>query len=314
VLTQKGIGRRHLSLVQIKADPSALQRDADERESILTAVQRVIDPYKYCRAVQISCIAAKGKFDVQQLDPIKPVRDQLRCDRLRTLNHRGEGIYFKPIMGAKMQIGFLDDVPERLLGSLPEGSLVIETSPHKFQAHFSLPIPLPAPDIAKVQRVLCGLYEADPGSTDACHYRRLPGFTNQKYLAQPPVMIRDDIVPSGEPVSLGKIYNLLHVERRAQQQALQKATAARTRTEARKGWTSFKKEDSNRTDMSYTLYLIGQGYSDDEIRAALIAESENITIRKQRHLDSYIELTIWKGHEFFREWYTHPRARYAAHV
>ena len=63
---------------------------------------------------------------------------------------------------------------------------------------------------------------------------------------------------------------------------------------------SFYTGDESQTDFKYVLYLIGKGYSDDEIRDKLLEESSDIYKRKGKYVDDYINRTIRKARSVFK--------------
>ena len=53
--------------------------------------------------------------------------------------------------------------------------------------------------------------------------------------------------------------------------------------------------------MKYALYLLGKGFSPEEIKSKLLSESEDIYIRKGKYVEYYLDYTIKKAQEFFKE-------------
>ena len=81
---------------------------------------------------------------------------------------------------------FLDDVPRELVEeqpeALPDRTVIVETSPGKYQAHIPLPQPFDTETADQLQRLLVDYYQADPGAKWLLHPRRMPGLKNKKYL------------------------------------------------------------------------------------------------------------------------------------
>ena len=84
---------------------------------------------------------------------------------------------------------FLDDVPRELVEeqpeALPDRTVIVETSPGKYQAHIPLPQPFDTETADQLQRLLVDYYQADPGAKWLLHPRRMPGLKNKKYLEKP---------------------------------------------------------------------------------------------------------------------------------
>jgi hypothetical protein len=141
---------------------------------------------------------------------------------LRHLNAKGFGIYASANMlapGARRRRRsefpfasalYLDldrDGRESLLRIrriLPQPSLVVETSPWKFQILWRLEAPVPRVRAEGILRGLARAFGGDPAATDAARLLRLPGFTNTKYPKRPAV----DLLELGPraPVEIFDVY------------------------------------------------------------------------------------------------------------
>lgn len=267
-------------------------------------ILQTINHYKgKVERITIYAISDKGRLTIQKLDLNRG--GVVRYRRLKELNSRGEGIYFAPEDDCCNML-LLDD--PKCLENLPNGTLVIETSPNKHQLHIPFIGEAQNEDIrAEFQRQLCQIYEADIGAVSANHLRRLPGFYNQKYTDKPMVKIIRTI-EDGDPLTLKKLMKMVE---KAEKQKKTKVDTKRLRRHAppppasnMKRWTDFTvykdsgEIDGSRTDMRYTLYLLRMGADEEEIRQKLLQESRDIQERKQGvtkgrpHLEYYLDQTI----------------------
>ncbi len=118
-------------------------------------------------------------------------------------------------------VAFIDDLPEVLLPKLPTSSLVVETSPHSYQAHIPMHqywwrinaenienledgvyptyvefkkfqyfhYSYRSVSVEQLFRATVAYYRGDRGCRDYYHLRKLPGFLNMKYEDAPEVKI-----------------------------------------------------------------------------------------------------------------------------
>lgn len=97
-------------------------------------------------------------------------------------NSRGHDVYLRPAGTESWPAIFLDDVPtSRVVGiSKKYSALVVETSRGNCQVWIATSRALTTLERHYVQRSLCLLAGADPGSTSGEHLGRAPGFRNRK--------------------------------------------------------------------------------------------------------------------------------------
>jgi hypothetical protein len=295
-LSPKGTGRRQLSLKEMKASPEALDDAENEFESTMEQIEAVMSLYASYDAVRIACRSEKGILRVQDIDPKRPARDQLYYRRLKALNMSGSEILFAPVpqstSGAR--VIYLDRVPEHRLTELPAGSVVVETSEHAYGAHVPVSLPMSAATVAVAQRVLCGEFDANRGSVAPGCYRRLPGFHNMSHENPREVRIIEDIMCQGRAVSISAINGDLARQKRIQEKAGD--FVKRIRTGRR--WPDFWDADRDKADRAYARYLTEQGCTPEEIRAKVLAKSEDIVIRKGGEIEEYLELVVRRATEF----------------
>lgn len=313
-VTKEGQGKRdQIKTKEFLAHPEAaitkIRKQEEQIRSQKEAVKKILEIYG---EIKVAAIGPKGRFEICKAS--EP--DQINLRRLRILNGNGEGIYFKPTKDNN--IVFLDDVPYAWAYNPPfAGTTIIETSPGRYQAHIPLHMPKKG-DICSekmksyIQKLLAATEEADHGSTDAFHHRRLPGFENQKYPEHPLV----DILPPEQPERprSNLVYAELTHKARLAEAEIKKAKARLASIQrigdgdVKKKWWDFEAEktaqgikDLSRVDISYTLYLLARGVSDNEIRDRLISESLHINVRKKGHLDDYLNRTITKAERYLYE-------------
>ena len=215
---------------------------------------------------------------------------------------------------------FIDDIPKNMIRKLPHHSegmrfkfsdtILVETSPGKYQAHFTAYIEyLPSVEVDKegfarfVFRFFSYYYQGDMGSCDPLHLRKLPGFRNTKYNEEPVVMWKRIETPEFNPDEIEKsLEEFREIVNKRQDIPTRKITK---REQAQKQWIDFYADmkengavDLSRVDMKYAVYLASRGYSEDEIKDALKAESADIAMRKRGHLDDYLTRTVKKAVEF----------------
>jgi len=194
---EKGTGTQ--KKVGLVADPKEQEnrlleekRRQAHAEEILKQIKPMIDIY--------------GAITIYSLNTEKGMRFQLHNGSGRTVfdnveqipvlklmqldDKPGENVVFIPETfpkdGKEYVKGlFLDDVPEEALDHLPNGTVIVQTSKNKYQAHIPLPEPMWKETADQLQRLLVDYYEADPGAKWLLHPRRLPGLKNKKYQERP---------------------------------------------------------------------------------------------------------------------------------
>jgi len=232
--------------------------------------------------------------------------DQLPMRKLDQISQKeGEEIYFQPApipVNGKLCIKavFLDDVPEEALDHLPSGTVIVQTSPGKYQAHIPLPQPMPIEEAGKIQRALVYYFGSDVASKDLLHLRRLPGFPNKKYSKHPLVIVanvvRSDISVNDilQKVKIEEEQYKKHVEFEFRQVKpwVYKEAQEILANEGKKLWDSFFDGDESAADFSFCLSLIRRGYNPQSVALALMQVSPDLGVRKKKHVDDYIQRTV----------------------
>ncbi len=106
-----------------------------------------------------------------------------RVGWLKHRNAQGADVYVRP--ASSVGLVLVDDLTHDALGQMgadgARPAVVVETSPHNYQAWVRVADGLIAPTLATaVGRVLAERYGGDPNSADWRHYGRLAGLTNRK--------------------------------------------------------------------------------------------------------------------------------------
>jgi len=237
--------------------------------------------------------------DVEQI----PVKKLVQISK-----KEGEELYFQPVpvpVNGKLCVKalFLDDVPEEQLKAVPNGTVIVQTSKNKYQAHIPLPKPLPVEDAVRIQRALVYYFGSDAASKDILHLRRLPGFPNKKYPKQPIVVVANvvsegttlnDILQKIEIEETRENQHVLFVLRQAQQTKpwVYKEVQEILANEGEKLWDSFYNGDESAADFSFCLSLLRHGYNPQAVAYALLEISPDLHLRKPNHVLDYVERTV----------------------
>ena len=124
--------------------------------------------------------------DHNNLSVLSPVYTKAQLLRsvsfLRGENKNGYHIYGRPICYRHILVDDLDqDALDQLVNDGLRPNAVVRTSPDNHQVWITISEYEITPEIAAaVAKILAKRYGGDPGSTDALHPGRLPGFTNRK--------------------------------------------------------------------------------------------------------------------------------------
>lgn len=236
---------------------------------------------------------------------------------LRRMNLLGYDVYVRPAAradGNVQPLAFVDDlnaegVRQMKADGLPFAVLV-ESSPGRFHGWVRLADePIGREELTKAAKVLARRYGADPDSADWRHYGRLTGFTNQKPSRRtergaPFAMLRSAaaaVAPGGVDVLAEARQAIEHEERaklRAEQerrarlafrgdgQRLGDAAAAfRTARDRSTG------KDESARDFAGALALLRRGYSEDQVRAAILQASPDLD-QRHRNPEDYVRRTV----------------------
>ncbi len=243
-------------------------------------IYQILGLYK---SIQLALINQKGRILLCLANRI----DDIDFGKLKRRN-ADNGIYFIPM--EKSNILFLDDLADRNI--IPYQSLIIETSPEKYQAHIFTNTTMSPEARTKLQRQLVKDFNADPGATSGMQPRRLPGFENQKYQERPIVFIAKNTIGDHNI----PILDIFKIESVYQKQGFAIRHYNSNPKKLKKSWNDFFAGDKSSADFRYALYLFRIGYTDGEIQGRLKSESLELFKRKHGHLKDYLNRTIRKVH------------------
>jgi len=211
----------------------------------------------------------------------------------------------------KMTCFFIDDAPslDIILKKAPIGTVIVETSPSKFQLHIPIQgIIIEPSEYSTYQKAVNAIFTSDPIAWN--QLRKIPCFYNFKYNPPPEVIVRNDIQltrPYGDFLDeLLKLYIMLRPHKPSFI-VPNKVPTEIPRTTAKKSWYDFYTGDRSQTDMKYAVYLLSRGYSIQEVKNILLEESPDIRERKKGHLDDYLRRTLNKAWEIVQRNYKPPQ-------
>ena len=219
----------------------------------------------------------------------------------------------------RFNVVVIDDIQDIETFKLRDHFLLWNTS-DKFQAAFLLDKGVTAEEAKQIQRVLIGDYGGDLGGLGASHNKKLPGFYNTKYNP-PPFMkihhIGSTVVDTEATLWLYKeIYGkgAIKYKRRGTEHPILTVEQTLSLDKIQKSWQDFMREKGNRSqaDIAYAIYLFGRGYTEEQVRQALLSESEDIETRKKGHLEDYLDRTIIAARRYFEVHHkekTHDKAK-----
>ena len=232
---------------------------------------------------------------------------------LKYLNANGYNIFLSPSVAGGVYI-LLDDIKKfemkRLYKDGFEPFYYLETSPANCQAIIKLSDNQLSKEIrAFISRQLAETYSTDINSADIGHFFRLAGFTNrkQKYCKNglyPFVKLNIGInkVCSRGQEYIDKIQQGIEagfIELPPERNIpipTPPATLGERKAEAfeyiKKVYDSNKLTDLSALDYKAAFYAIKKGFTQDEIKAAILKFSPNIQNRKKGHIDDYLLRTV----------------------
>lgn len=223
---------------------------------------------------------------------------------------RKENIYFSfSKENEKFNICFVDDiVSDNVLKFMNKKNfLLIQTSQKKFQGYFLLSRHVNYDELLKIQKMLAVAYEGDKGAVSPAQLKRIAGFVNTKYDDN--FVVKINYIGNNvlDVDMLLKYYdkvveksNKQEKQEKSLKQVLEEKLKQKTEKRWEKKWIDFYSGDESQADFKYVLYLLGKGYSDDEIKDKLLEESLDIYKRKGKYVDSYIDMTIRKARSVFK--------------
>jgi len=310
-----------------------LSSDPERTKELVAMQQQEAERMKQIQEQIKPILSVYGAIEIYSLNIEKGVRfrlyngsgrtvfddvEQIPLKLLRLDDKPGENVVFVPVPfekeGKKYVRGiFLDDVPRELVEeqpeALPDRTVIVETSPGKYQAHIPLPQPFDTETADQLQRLLVDYYQADPGAKWLLHPRRMPGLKNKKYLEKPVAKVVK-VVKSD--VTINRLLAEVEINTKQHRQMqdkrwtlIEKKSPKVARqieeileTEGDSVWQRFYEEsggDRSSADMKYVLRLLRKGYDPQAVAYALLEISPDLQIRKPKHVLDYVERTIAKA-------------------
>lgn len=256
-----------------------------------------------------------GKTMIRQWSPAE-VENSLGW--LKRCNARGCHIYVR--LHGSHGLLLLDDVGlgtiERMKQDGLEPALVVETSPMNFQAWVRVSYQTVAPQVVtQAAKLLAKRYGADRASADYRHFGRLAGFTNPKptYAQQngrfPFVLLREsskgkiasrgaDLIAEATAIVRGQSTAMKTAPLSAGVLCSKKAgdPVVAYQTMADHLMETYGRDaDLSRVDWMTITELLHQGFSEQQVKAAMCAVSPRLQERKRNHVEDYINRTVEKA-------------------
>ena len=316
---QKHVGlssdpERTKELVAMQQQEAERMKQIQEQIKPILSVYGAIEIYSLNieKGVRFRLYNGSGRTVFDDVEQI-PVLKLLRLD-----DKPGENVVFVPVPfekeGKKYVRGvFLDDVPRELVEeqpeALPDRTVIVETSPGKYQAHIPLPKPFDVDTADQLQRLLVDYYQSDVGAKWLLHPRRMPGLKNKKYLEKPVAKVVKTIhsdVSINRLLAEIEINTKQHMQMQNQRWTLIEKKSPKIaqqieevlELEGESTWQRFFEEsggDRSSADMKYVLRLLRKGYDPQAVAYALMEISPDLIIRKPKHVEDYVERTITKA-------------------
>ena len=247
---------------------------------------------------------------------------------LKRENFKGCDIYVRPARSAPSRLILVDDLSMGTLAKLQDGpdpaAVIVQTSPHNYQAWIKLDEDVPADVRREVARYLAREYGGDPNSADSAHYGRLAGFTNRKpehidAMGRSPFVLLERY--NGQPASgAAELVRIARVTIECEYEQARKMAAhvqrealsmpqAATRTPHTAQelamwygslWRGLKTQfsgnfDASRADWMAALAMFRKGYIFQEVAAAIAQHSPGIDSRKGTTVADYVTRTAGKA-------------------
>ncbi|MCX6593163.1 MAG: DNA-primase RepB domain-containing protein [Acidobacteria bacterium] len=223
---------------------------------------------------------------------------------LRAKNANGAAIYVRP--KGEHAFSLVDDLTAEAVARMKaEGftpAIVVETSPHNFQAWLNHGEALDKRTSTAAARALADRFGGDPGAADWRHFGRLSAFTNRKasYLRS------DGLFPFVRTVELesdvyAEAHNFIAGIRQTlrEQPSTAHVNSPLPMNRRLKSIEEFRADpayrgDGNRIDLAYAIHALAHGASEDSIRAAILTRDLLKKGPEARQLD-YVVRTVSKA-------------------
>lgn len=241
---------------------------------------------------------------------------------MKSKNAEGAAVFLRP--AGEHGFSLIDDIkPGGLVRLRTEGfqpCLVVETSRENYQVWLNHGRVLPKETSSAVARALAEKFGGDLRSADWRHFGRLAGFTNQKEKHRMPSGLFPFVrIVESHPFPYAQAGRFVgEVEQAMETKAVAVARSlAAMRLRDGSGEVAVKTisdfhadarygGDLNRADLAYTIYALGRGVGEADIRGALTARD----LSKKggpRRIEDYVKRTIAKAIEHIKRGSTVPK-------
>lgn len=279
---------------------------------------------------QLKLYPPETKFTVKaknfETGEIKILKDQTvetyskSSSFLKYLNANGYNIFLSPSVAGGVYI-LLDDLKkqdvDKLYQDCFEPFYFLQTSPENYQAILKLSdLPVDNNIQTFISRQLAEIYNADLNSSDIWHFFRLAGYTNRKekycknglfpfvklflgtgkvctkgqsYIDRILAGIESGLIELSGSLELPERNTATPPERRGERKTLETGCSAYIKKVYESGGNA---SDISGLDFKAAYYAIRKGFTQDEIKSALLKFSPDIAIRKRGHIEDYISRTV----------------------
>ena len=202
-----------------------------------------------------------------------------------------------------------------------EPTVVINTSPWKYQCFLKLSEPVLKADVKDYSRALAKMFNADH-TFDLARIFRLPGFRNAKYPDRPLATISEfnplTVYSSynlpcerGEeltkhPASAGEKKDDTNIVARPNNRNL---SLSRSRNHDYQHFLNSAPNKNNgdpdysRADFRYAVYLLSRSFDNEDVKDILQAESPSLQKRKGSGIDNYLQKTVERAKNYQQQNY-----------
>lgn len=234
---------------------------------------------------------------------------------LRFENLKGRNIYVRP--AGFHGLSLVDDVMAKDVQKMKaEGfrpALVVETSPHNFQAWLQHGRTLDPVLSSAVAKVLAGRFHGDQGAADWRHFGRLAGFTNRKEKYRQadghlPYVHLIEAMGVSYPQAADFVAEI-EAELKTQIRQAEVRRQLFRQVQGHSGSTTKQIEDfrndpryggaQSRSDMAYAVYALDHGVPEGTVRAAIASQDLSFKGSPARQAD-YLARVIAKAQKFLR--------------
>jgi hypothetical protein len=224
---------------------------------------------------------------------------------------RGPELYIRP--KGEHDLSLVDDLTKSAVDAMKRAgfnpTLVVETSPHNYQAWLRHPEALARELSTATARALAEKFGGDRGAADWRHFGRLAGFTNRKAKYQDAdtglypfvrlIEARSRVYPEA-PQFVAGVRQALEDRKKERQQLRDGSGAGRPGERLPlKSIDAFRNDpkyggDGTRIDLAYSIYAVSNGATEVEVSNAIRSRDLSHKGDEKRRND-YVDRTIRKA-------------------